>query len=154
MITSLGFKAKARPQKFKKARYAIEIVSEKDISKIIKEFEKIDKLPYENKNPNHEPTASYFRPKRQLEKCMMRFDNLNWYDHGGYTKMTAPYWNVNATNESESKRSIVNEKLSQSCSTNEKKIKTQYYQRTFIVEMFRGRERITFYEGRRIRMRV
>ena len=54
---------------------------------------------------------------------MMRSDKLNWYDHSGYTKMTAPYSNVIVTNESESKRSIVNEKLSQSGSTNEKKSK-------------------------------
>ena len=47
LITSLGFKTKARSQKYKKARYAIGIVSEKDISKIIKEFDKIEKLTYE-----------------------------------------------------------------------------------------------------------
>ena len=56
MVSSLGFKTKARSQKYKKARYAIGIVSEKDISKIIKDFEKIDKLPYEKKRPKHEPT--------------------------------------------------------------------------------------------------
>ena len=50
---------------------------------------------------------------------MMRSNNLNWYDHSGYKEMTAPYSKVNVTNESESKRSIVNEKLSQSCSINE-----------------------------------
>ena len=54
---------------------------------------------------------------------MMRSDNLNWYDHGGYTEMTALYSNVNVTNEGESKRSTANEKLSQSCSTNENKSK-------------------------------
>ena len=54
-------------------------------------------------------------------KCMMRFDKLNWYNHGGYIEMTALYSNFNVTNGSESKRSIVNEKLSQSCSTNENK---------------------------------
>ena len=37
--------------------------------------------------------------------------------------MTAPYWNGNVTNESESKRSIVNEKLLQSGSTNKNKSK-------------------------------
>ena len=37
--------------------------------------------------------------------------------------MTAPYSNVNITNESESKRSIVNEKLLQSCSKNENESK-------------------------------
>ena len=64
LITSMGFKAKARPQKYKKARYAIGIVSEKDIFKIIREFEKIEKLPYEKKRPKHEPTESYFHPAR------------------------------------------------------------------------------------------
>ena len=54
---------------------------------------------------------------------MMRSDNFNWYDRGGYTEMTAPSSNIKVTNEGKSKRSIVNKKLSQSCSTNEKKSK-------------------------------
>ena len=54
---------------------------------------------------------------------MMRFDNLNWYNHGGITKMTAPYLNVNVANEGKLKRSIVNEKLLQILSTNENKSK-------------------------------
>ena len=41
LFTSLGFNAKATPQKYKNARYAIGNVSEKEISKIIKKFEKI-----------------------------------------------------------------------------------------------------------------
>ena len=53
----------------------------------------------------------------------MKSDNLNWYDHGGYTKMTALYSNVNVTNRGESKHSIVNEKLLQICSANENKSK-------------------------------
>ena len=44
-ITSLGIKSKARPNKYKKARYDIRIVSMKDLSKIIRKFEK---LPYES----------------------------------------------------------------------------------------------------------
>ena len=64
LITSLGFKTKARSQKHKKARYAIGIVSEKDISKINKDFEKIEKLTYEKKGPKHEPTESYFHLTR------------------------------------------------------------------------------------------
>ena len=39
LITSLGFKAKVMPQKYKKARYAIGNVSKKDLSKIIRELE-------------------------------------------------------------------------------------------------------------------
>ena len=60
MITSLGFKDKVRPQIYKKARYAIGNFSKKDLSKIIKEFEKIGKVPYGQKRLKHEPTHSYF----------------------------------------------------------------------------------------------
>ena len=109
----MGFKTKVRPQKYKKARYTIGNVSQKDLSKIIKEFEKIEKLPYEKKRPKHEPTDSYFHLARQLAKCMMRYDKLNWHDHGGYTKMTASSLNVNVTDEDESKEIIVNETLSE-----------------------------------------
>ena len=41
LITSLGFKTKSGLQKYKKARYSIGNFSEKYLSKIIKEFEKI-----------------------------------------------------------------------------------------------------------------
>ena len=58
LVTSLGFKTKVRSQKYKKARYAIRNVSEKDLSKIIKEFEKTEKLSYEKKSPKHDPTDS------------------------------------------------------------------------------------------------
>ena len=47
-----------RPEKYKKARYAIGNVSKKDLSKIIREFEIFEKLPYEKKRPKHEPTDS------------------------------------------------------------------------------------------------
>ena len=56
LITSLGFKTKARSHKYKKAMYAIGNISKKDLSKIIREFEKIEKLTYEKKRPKHEPT--------------------------------------------------------------------------------------------------
>ena len=58
LVTSLGFKTKIKSQAYKKARYANRNFSEKDISNIIKEFEKIKKLPYEKKRPKHEPTDS------------------------------------------------------------------------------------------------
>ena len=41
---------KVRSQKYEKARYSIGNVSEKDLSKIIIDFEKIGKLPYEKKS--------------------------------------------------------------------------------------------------------
>ena len=56
LVTSLGFKTKVRFTKIQKVRYAIRNVSEKNLSKIIKEFEKIEKLPYEKKGPKNEPT--------------------------------------------------------------------------------------------------
>ena len=45
LITSLGLNAKARPNKYKKARYAIGNVIRKDLSNIIRDF---DKLPYKS----------------------------------------------------------------------------------------------------------
>ena len=101
----MGFKTKARSRNYKKARYAIGNVSNKDLSNIIKEFQKIEELTCEKKKPKHDPTDSYFYLARQLAKCMMRSDNLNWYDHGGYTEMTAPSQNVNVTDEDEKKTS-------------------------------------------------
>ena len=59
MVTALAFKTKVRSPKYKKARYDIGNVSEKDLSKIIKEFEKIGKLPYEKRITKYEPTPSY-----------------------------------------------------------------------------------------------
>ena len=97
----MGFKAKVRPQKYKKARYAIGNDSNKDLSIIIREFEKFEKLPYEKKRPKHEPIDSYFYLARQLVKCMMRSDTLNWHDYGGYTEMTAPSSNVDSTDKDE-----------------------------------------------------
>ena len=77
LITSLGLKAKSRFKKYKKARHAIGNVSEKDLFRIIKDFEIIEKLNYEKKRPKHEPTESYFHIARQIAKCMMRADALN-----------------------------------------------------------------------------
>ena len=57
-ITSLGFKAKVRPHKYKKARYTIGNVSKKELFKIIRDFERFKKLLYEKKRPKHEPTDS------------------------------------------------------------------------------------------------
>ena len=99
MITSLSFKTKARSQKYKKARYAIGSVSEKDLSKINKKFKKIKKLPYLKRRPKHEPIDSYFSLARQLAKYMIRSDSLNWHDHGGYTEITDPSSKVNITDE-------------------------------------------------------
>ena len=90
LVTALAFKTKVRPQKYKKARYAIGNVSEKGLSKIIKEFEKIGKVSYVKRIPKHEPTSSYFHLVRQLAKCIMRSDEHNWHMHGYNAEDTAP----------------------------------------------------------------
>ena len=109
-----GFQYQSKvSQKYKKERYAIGNVSEKDLLNIIKEFEKIEKPPYEKKRPKHEPNHSYFRLVRQLVKCMMRYDKLNQHDPGSYTEMNYPLLNVNVTDEYESKEIIVHETLSE-----------------------------------------
>ena len=76
-ITSLVLKAKARPKKYKKARYAIGNVSKQDLSNIIRKFEKLPYESYEKKRPKRDPTDSYFYLSRQLAKCMMRAGTLN-----------------------------------------------------------------------------
>ena len=92
------------------------------------------KVPYENNRPKHEPTDSYFYIARQLAKCMMRYDTLNWHGYGGHTKMTDPSSNDNSTDKDESKRIIVHETLLQNCSANKDKSKklssTTLYRRT------------------------
>ena len=51
MITSIGLKATARPKRSKKPRYAIGNVRTKDLSKIIREFEKLHFKSYDRKRP-------------------------------------------------------------------------------------------------------
>ena len=49
----------------------------KDLSKIIREFDKFPYKSYEIRRPKHDPTDSYFYLARQLDKCMMKSDALN-----------------------------------------------------------------------------
>ena len=85
--------------------------------KIIREFGKLPYESYEKKRPNHEHTYRYFYQARHIENCMMRSDALNSHVYPVRTEMTALYLQVCSTDEDESKRIIVNETLSQSCST-------------------------------------
>ena len=89
LITSMSLKAKTSPKKYKKERYAIRNVSKKDLSNIIREFEKLAYESYEKKRPKHEPTDSYFYQSRQLAKCMMRYDVLNSHIYPVRMEMTA-----------------------------------------------------------------
>ena len=75
-ITSLGLKTIGSSKKINPG-YAITNVGLKDISKILKKFEK---LPFEVcvwKRPKHEPADSYFYLAIHLAKYMMRPDTLN-----------------------------------------------------------------------------
>ena len=107
-------------------------VNKKDLSKIIREFEKFDILPYEKKRPKHKPTDRYFYLAIQLAKCMMRSDALNWHGYGGYSKMTAPSSNLCFTDKDESKHIIVHETLSHICSTNQDKSKQSIVNKTLL----------------------
>ena len=52
------FQGQRKATKTQKARYAIGNVSKKEISKIIKEVEKIEKLTYKKKRPKQYPNDS------------------------------------------------------------------------------------------------
>ena len=89
LIPSLDLKAKARPDKYKKARHVIKKVIKKDLSRIIREFEKLPYEIYERKKPKHEPTESYFYLSNHIAKCMMRADALNLKIYPVITEITA-----------------------------------------------------------------
>ena len=80
--------------------------------KIVKEFEKIGKVPYVKSIPKHEPTSSYYHLVRCIAECMMRSNEHNWNMHGSYAEETAPSLNVNVTDKDKSKYFIVHETLS------------------------------------------
>ena len=73
--------------------------------------------------PKQDIADSYFCLARYLTKCMMRVDALNLRVYPVKTKMTTmkqiPISSVFSTDKSELKYSLVNETLSQICSTDE-----------------------------------
>ena len=88
LITSLGHTEKARPRKYNKARYAIGNISKKDISEIIREFDKLPHKSYNSRRPKNEPTDSYFYLSRKLAKCMVRADSPNSHIYPVRKEMT------------------------------------------------------------------
>ena len=77
----------------------------KDLSKIIKEFKKIVKVPYVKSIPKYEPTSSYYHLVGCIAECVLRCgeDNHHVQDvHDGYEEEMAPSSNVNDTDEEES----------------------------------------------------
>ena len=77
LITSLGLKAKTRPNKYKKSIYAIGSFIMKYLSNIIREFENFPYKSNQRRIPKHELTGSYFYLARHSSKCMMIYDALN-----------------------------------------------------------------------------
>ena len=116
LVTALYLKTKVRPQKYKKARYAIGNVSMKDLSNIIKEFEKIVKVSYVKRIPRHEPISSYYHLVRCIAECMMESDEHNRRVHSSYAEETATSSNVNVTDEDESKEFILHKPVSENLS--------------------------------------
>ena len=127
LITSLGFKAEARPKKYKKSRYSIVNVSKKEISKVIKKFENLPYMSYERRRPIHEPTNSYFYLSILLAKCMMRADAIKLHVYPIRTEMNItkniPILHVCSIYESELNYCLVYKTLLQIYSTDKDKSK-------------------------------
>ena len=96
-----GSQYQSKVEKYEKERYAIGNVSMKDLSNIVKKFEKIGKVPYVKRIPKHEPNSSHYHLVRCIAECMMRSDKHNRHVHGSYAEETAPSLNVNVTDEDE-----------------------------------------------------
>ena len=79
LITSLGLNNNVSSKKYKKITYVINNVSMKYILKNIKDFEKLPYKGFVRKRPKYESTDSYFYLARQLAKCTMRTDSLNFH---------------------------------------------------------------------------
>ena len=126
------------PKKYKKARYAIGNISKKEISEIIRKFEKLPYESYERKRPKHEPTDSYFYLARQLERFMTRSDVLNLHVYPVRTEMTVtqkiPISHVYSNTESELKEFLVDGTILQICSTNENESKSIIIDKCFMKE--------------------
>ena len=96
-----GSEDQSKVEKYIKARYAIGNVSMKDLSKKIKEFETIVKVPSLKRISKHEPTSSYFHLDVCIGECMMRCGDNNHHVHDGYEKEMDPSSDVNDTDEDE-----------------------------------------------------
>ena len=81
LITSLGIKNIGRSKREKKAMYVITNVSMKNLSKIIKDFEKLPYKGYVWKSPKHELTDSFIYPGRRIDKRFARWTckNVNYW---------------------------------------------------------------------------
>ena len=76
----------------------------KNLTKIIKDFEKLPYKVYVQKMPKHEPTDSYYYAAIQPDKCMMRDDAFHFHIDPVITEITdtqqIPIWHVFSSDES------------------------------------------------------
>ena len=75
----------------------------KDFSNIIKEFDKIVKVPYVKRIPKYEPNSRYYHLVRCIAEFMMSSDEHNRRVHSSYAKDTALSSNVIVTDKDKSK---------------------------------------------------
>ena len=134
LITSLGLKAKFRPYKYKKARYSIRNISNKDPLKTIREFEKLPYESYEKKRPKHDTTESYFYLARQLANYMMRSDALNSHVYPVRTEMI----------------DMKQIPTSHICDTDERKLKEFPLNKILILDLLHGKIRIKRHHRQRM----
>ena len=103
----------SKAKEIKKAGYEIGNISMKDLSNIIRDFDKFFYKSYERRRPKHEPTDSYFYPSIKLAKCMIRSDALNSHVCLVRTKITGtkqiPISHIFSTDKSGSKEFPVDE---------------------------------------------
>ena len=62
----------------------------KDLSNIIKEFQKIVKVPYVKRIPKHDPNSRYYHLVGCILEFMLIFGEDSQHVHGGYAEETAP----------------------------------------------------------------
>ena len=71
------YQGQSNAKEVQKSRFAKGNSRKKDLSKIIRDFDKLPYKSYDRRSPKHESTDSYFYLASQFVKCVMRADALN-----------------------------------------------------------------------------
>ena len=116
----------------------------KDLSNIIREFDKFPYKSYETRRPTHDPTDSYFYLARHPAKCMMISDVLK--------PQNLPCENGNDWYETDYDltRLFYGQEQIRRVTSGQNVFAALFYKRGKIKNNYR---RWKFYEGKRIRMR-
>ena len=89
----------------------------RDLSKIIRDIEKLPYKNYESRRPKHDPTDSYFYLDGHIANCMMRADALNSHVDPVRTEITGakhiPISHIFSGDDNESKEFLVDKYLLQ-----------------------------------------